>query len=57
MKNSVLNQFEQSLFEALLNGDRIRLGQQIITAVSGGKDSMTLLYFHEQDSRQIECKN
>ncbi len=44
MKNSVLNQFEQSLFEALLNGDRIRLGQQIITAVSGGKDSMTLLY-------------
>ena len=44
MKNSVLNQFEQSLFEALLNGDRIRLGQQIIIAVSGGKDSMTLLY-------------
>jgi len=44
MKNSVLNEFEQSLFEALLNGDRIRLGQQIITAVSGGKDSMTLLY-------------
>ncbi len=43
MKNSVLNQFEQSLFESLLNGDRIRLGQQIITAVSGGKDSMTLL--------------
>ena len=44
MKNSVLNQFEQSLFEALLNGGRIRLGQQIIIAVSGGKDSMTLLY-------------
>ena len=44
MKNSVLNEFEQSLFEALLNGDRIRLGQQIIIAVSGGKDSMTLLY-------------
>ena len=44
MKNSVLHQFEQSLFEAILNGDHIRLGQQIIIAVSGGKDSMTLLY-------------
>ena len=44
MKNSVLNQFEQSLFEALLNGDRVRPSQQIIIAVSGGKDSMTLLY-------------
>ena len=44
MKNSVLNQFEQSLFKALLKGDRIRLGQQIIIAVSGGKDSMALLY-------------
>jgi hypothetical protein len=37
MKNSVLNQFEQSLFEALLNGDRVRPSQQIIIAVSGGK--------------------
>ena len=44
MKNFVLNQFEQSLFEALLNGDRVRPSQQIIIAVSGGKDSMTLLY-------------
>ena len=44
MKNSVLHQFEESLFEAILEGDRIRLGQQIIIAVSGGKDSMTLLY-------------
>jgi tRNA(Ile)-lysidine synthase len=44
MKNSVLNQFEQSLFGALLNGDRVRPSQQIIIAVSGGKDSMTLLY-------------
>ena len=44
MKNFVFNQFEQSLFEALLSGVRIRLGQQIIIAVSGGKDSMTLLY-------------
>jgi len=44
MKNSVLHQFEQSLFEAILNGEHVRLGQQIIIAVSGGKDSMTLLY-------------
>ena len=44
MKNFVLNQFEQSLFESLLNGDRVRPSQQIIIAVSGGKDSMTLLY-------------
>ena len=44
MKNFVFNQFEQSLFEAILNDDHIRLGQQIIIAVSGGKDSMTLLY-------------
>ena len=44
MKNSVFNQFEKSLYEALSNGDHIRVGQQIIIAVSGGKDSMTLLY-------------
>ena len=44
MKNFVLNQFEQSLFESLLNGDRVRPSQQIIIAVSGGKDSMTLVY-------------
>ena len=44
MKNFVLNQFEQSLFESLLNGYRVRPSQQIIIAVSGGKDSMTLLY-------------
>ena len=44
MKNSVFNQFEKSLYEALSNGDQIRQGQQIIIAVSGGKDSMTLLY-------------
>ena len=43
MKNSVLHQFEESLFEAILKGDRIRLGQQIIIAVSGGKDSLVLL--------------
>ncbi len=44
MKNSVFNQFEKSLYKALSNGDHIRVGQQIIIAVSGGKDSMTLLY-------------
>jgi len=44
MKNSVINQFEKSLHEALSNGNHIRVGQQIIIAVSGGKDSMTLLY-------------
>ena len=56
MKNSVLNQFEQSLFEALLNGDRIRLGQQIITAVSGGKDSMTLLYSMSRIADRLNVK-
>jgi len=56
MKNSVLNEFEQSLFEALLNGDRIRLGQQIITAVSGGKDSMTLLYSMSRIADRLNVK-
>ena len=44
MRNTDFNQFEKSLYEALSKGNHIRVGQQIIIAVSGGKDSMTLLY-------------
>ena len=56
MKNSVLHQFEESLFEAILKGDRIRLGQQIIIAVSGGKDSMTLLYSMYRIANRLNVK-
>ena len=44
MKQSLFNQFEKSLHEALSRGGHIWASQQIIIAVSGGKDSMTLLY-------------
>ena len=44
MKQSLFNQFEKSLHEALYRGSHIWPSQQIIIAVSGGKDSMTLLY-------------
>ena len=43
MKKSLSNQFEKSLYEALSNGGHIKSGQQIIIAVSGGKDSLVLL--------------
>ena len=44
MKNTDFNQFEKTLHETLSLGSHIQFGQQIIIAVSGGKDSMTLLY-------------
>ena len=44
MITSGFNQFEESLHEVLSSGDHIRPSQQIIIAVSGGKDSMTLVY-------------
>ena len=44
MRNTDFNQFEKKLHETLSLGSHIQFGQQIIIAVSGGKDSMTLLY-------------
>ena len=44
MRNTDFNQFEKTLHETLSLGSHIQFGQQIIIAVSGGKDSMTLLY-------------
>jgi len=44
MRNTDFNQFEKTLYETLSLDSHIQPGQQIIIAVSGGKDSMTLLY-------------
>jgi len=44
MRNTDFNQFEKTLHETLSLDSHIQPGQQIIIAVSGGKDSMTLLY-------------
>ena len=44
MTNTHFNQFEKTLHETLSLDSHIQPSQQIIIAVSGGKDSMTLLY-------------
>ena len=44
MINTDFNQFEKTLHETLSLDSHIQPSQQIIIAVSGGKDSMTLLY-------------
>jgi len=44
MTNTHFNQFEKTLHETLSLDSHLQPSQQIIIAVSGGKDSMTLLY-------------
>ena len=44
MTNTNFNQFEKTLHETLSLDSHLQPSQQIIIAVSGGKDSMTLLY-------------
>ena len=56
MRNTDFNQFEKTLHETLSLGSHIQFGQQIIIAVSGGKDSMTLLYSMRRIADRLNVK-
>ena len=56
MKNTDFNQFEKTLHETLYLSGHIQFGQQIIIAVSGGKDSMTLLYSMRRIADRLNVK-
>ena len=56
MRNTDFNQFEKTLHETLSLDNHIQPTQQIIIAVSGGKDSMTLLYSMRRIADRLNVK-
>ena len=56
MRNTDFNQFEKTLYETLSLDSHIQPSQQIIIAVSGGKDSMTLLYSMRRIADRLNVK-
>ena len=56
MTNTNFNQFEKTLHETLSLDSHLQPSQQIIIAVSGGKDSMTLLYSMRRIADRLNVK-